>query len=572
MKTVRIALAQINTIVGDLVGNSEKILLCIDRAIQKKADLVVFPELSITGYPPEDLLLKPHFIKQNLKCLKHITRATKDIIAIIGFVDADKGSVYNSAAILANRKVQHIYHKIHLPNYGVFDEKRYFKSGDKNAVIKTKDFSFSINICEDIWIDETSALAKAVSQTQFMVNISASPFYTGKARERQKILVKKNKKFKIPILYCNLIGGQDELVFDGRSLVLGRTGKIVARANAFEEDLLIADLTIGPKRNIKRTSGIEVVSVDYKSRDAKKLLSKHTSVKELENTEEVFLALALGVRDYVKKNNFRKVTFGLSGGIDSAVVACIVVEALGKANCLALSMPSRYSSKATQDDTEKICKNLGIRLAKVPIDDIFDAYNNTLSGHFTGMESDITEENVQARIRGNILMAFSNKLGYLVLNTGNKSETSVGYCTLYGDMAGGFSVIKDVPKNLVYELARFINTGAKKEIIPKSIIERPPSAELRPDQKDQDTLPPYELVDKIIDLYIEKNNSLDEILKKVRDKGIVRMVLRMIDANEYKRRQAPPGIKITPKAFGRDRRMPITNKFTEARYDKNNRR
>jgi len=572
MKIVRIALAQINTIVGDLVGNSEKILLYIQKAMQKEADLVVFPELSITGYPPEGLLLKPHFIKQDLKCLKRIARATKDIMAIVGFVDADKGSIYNSAAILANRKVQHIYHKTQLPNYGVFDEKRYFKSGDKNAIIKTKDFSFTINICEDIWTDETSAMAKAISQTQFMVNISASPFCMGKARERQGILIKKNKKYKDPILYCNLIGGQDELVFDGRSLVLDKTGKIIAKANAFEEDLLITDLTIGPKRDIKRASGIEVVNVDYKNRDKRKTLSKRSSVIELESVEEVFLALVLGVRDYVKKNNFGKVAFGLSGGIDSAVVACIALEALGKANCLALSMPSRYSSKATQDDTEKICKNLGMRLARVPIDDIFDAYNNTLSDHFTGMKSDITEENVQARIRGNILMAFSNKFGYLVLNTGNKSETSVGYCTLYGDMAGGFSVIKDVPKNLVYELARFINTRAKKEVIPKSILKRPPSAELRPDQKDQDTLPPYELVDKIIDLYIEKNKSLDEILKKVRDEGIVRTVLRMIDMNEYKRRQAPPGIKITPKAFGRDRRMPITNKFTEARYEENNRR
>ncbi len=563
MNAVRIALAQINTIVGDLVWNSEKILLCIDKAIQKKTDLIVFPELSITGYPPEDLLLKPHFIKQNLKCIKHITMATRDIMAIVGFVDLDKTSIYNSAAILVNKKLKHVYHKTQLPNYGVFDEKRYFKSGDKNVIIKTKDFSFTINICEDIWADETSVMTKAVSQAHFMINISASPFYTGKARERLGILLKKNKKFKIPILYCNLIGGQDELVFDGRSLVLSKEGKIIARANAFEEDLLILDLPIGPKRNIKRASEIKVVNVDYKSRDKKKALSKRSFASDLKSIEEIFLALVLGVRDYVKKNGFRKVAFGLSGGIDSAVVACIAEKALGKANCLALSMPSRYSSKATQDDAEKICKNLGMRLANVPIDDIFDAYNNTLSNHFVGMKSDITEENVQARIRGNILMAFSNKLGYLVLNTGNKSETSVGYCTLYGDMTGGFSVIKDVPKKLVYELAKFINTRAKKEIIPKGILERPPSAELRPDQKDQDTLPPYELVDKIIDLYIEKNMSLDDILKKVKDKGIAKDVLRMIDMNEHKRRQSPPGIKITPKAFGRDRRMPITNKFKE---------
>lgn len=561
MNNVRIALAQINTIVGDLVGNRDKVLFYISEATKDKADLVVFPELAVTGYPPEDLLLKSHFIKQNLKSLDSIAGATKDVIAIVGFVDTRRNAIYNSAAILANKKVLHVYHKKLLPNYSVFDEKRYFKPGLKDVIVEARDFSFGLNICEDIWASKDIAAARVLQRAQFLINISASPYYLGKAQERHGMLAGRVKGLNIPIAYCNLIGGQDELVFDGRSAIFTRPGRLLAEAKAFEEDLLVVDLPIGPRKKIRKNVNAEVVRIDYKTKEKTKTLSG-PKAKAMDKIKEVYSALVLGVRDYVRKNNFKKVALGLSGGIDSALVACIAIDAIGKANTLALSMPSRYSSKSTQDDAERLSKNLGIRFAKVPIDTIFDAYINTLNVHFTGMDPDTTEENIQARVRGNILMAFSNKFGYLVLNTGNKSEASVGYCTLYGDMAGGFAVTKDVSKVLVYKLARYVNDKARKEVIPRGIFERAPSAELRPDQKDQDTLPPYDLLDKIIDLYIEKDRSFSDIVKTLGNNNTVKKVLRMIDSNEYKRRQSPPGIKITPRSFGKDRRMPITNRFT----------
>ena len=563
MDKVRVAISQINPTVGDLKGNTEKILFCLKQAVKKDCDLVVFPELVITGYPPEDLLLKPHFIKENLRCLDTITSATKDIIAIVGFADLHRNSVYNASAVLENKKVRAVYHKIRLPNYGVFDEKRYFEPGKNNAIVKARDFSFGINICEDLWASEDALLKKSLQGAQFLINISASPYHVDKINERQDIFSKKAKKFKIPIVYCNLIGGQDELVFDGRSGVFNDSGKLIAMAKPFEEDMLIVDLLLKPKK-ISRTKNI---IIDYKIKKKKCALADRGLAKKMAQAEEIYSALVLGVRDYVRKNNFRKVMLGISGGIDSALVACIAVDALGKANVLALSMPSQYSSAETQLDAERLSRNLGIRSVKIPIGEIFTAYTSTLSSHFAGMQSDVTEENIQARIRGNILMAFSNKFGCLLLNTGNKSETSVGYCTLYGDMAGGFSVIKDVPKNLVYALARFKNKEREKDIIPKAILKRPPSAELRPNQKDQDTLPPYDILDEIINLYIERDVSFSDIIKKVKDRGLVKNVLKMIDANEYKRRQSPPGIKIMPRSFGRDRRMPITNKYTEVQYE-----
>lgn len=562
MEAVRIALAQINTIVGDLAGNTEKILFCMDEAVKKDADLVVFPELAITGYPPEDLLLKPHFIKENLSYLNKITRVTKDIIVVLGFVDQDKKGIYSSAAVINNKKIFYRYHKINLPNYSVFDEKRYFKPGTGNVLLKTRDFSFCINICEDIWVSEGLSTKQVLQQAQFLINISASPYHLDKIKERHGVLVKKIKSFRIPIVYCNLIGGQDELVFDGRSTIFNKDGKVIAQAKAFEEDLLVFDLSITVIGKPGKVTGVKSITIDYTTKKKKRALPKQ-AFKDIKGVEEIYSALLVGIRDYVKKNNFRKVALGLSGGIDSALVAALSVDALGKANVLAVSMPSRYSSKGTQDDAGNIAKNLGIRFAKVRIDKIFDGYIDTLSGHFTGMDTDITEENIQARIRGNILMAFSNKFGYLILNTGNKSETSVGYCTLYGDMAGGFAVIKDVPKNLVYKLTRHVNNRRGKSIIPETVFKRAPSAELRPGQKDQDSLPPYGMLDEIIDLYIEKDKSLSDIVRKIGSKDVVRKVLRMIDMNEYKRRQAPPGIKITPRAFGKDRRMPITNRYME---------
>ena len=445
------------------------------------------------------------------------------------------------AGVIYNKKLIHVYHKAHLPNYGVFDEKRYFKPGAGNSLVKIKGFSFAVNICEDIWVEGEGWRVKGA---EFLVNISASPYHLGKIKEREKVIGAKAKRFKIPIVYCNLVGGQDELVFDGRSALFWKDGKIAREAKAFEEDLLILGIPLD-------RSGLP-----------------KSNLREISREEEVYSALILGVRDYSHKNNFKKVSLGLSGGIDSALVACIAVDALGRENVLGLIMPSRYSSKETQEDAETIAGNLGIDFNKVPIDNIFSSYLDILNPYFKGREPNIAEENIQARIRGNILMAFSNKFGYLVLNTGNKSETSAGYCTLYGDMAGGFSVIKDVPKKLVYKLAEYRNKKEGKRVIPESVFERPPSAELRPNQKDQDTLPPYDFLDKVIDLYVEKNKGFNDIVKAAGDKEIVKKVLNMIDSSEYKRRQSPPGIKITPMAFGKDRRMPITNKFTGSAYGK----
>jgi len=540
MKNVRVAIGQINTVVGDLGGNSRKISSCIKEAISKNIDLIIFPELSITGYPPEDLLLKRHFIKENMKYLKKISREINNIVAIVGFVDEKKGNIYNSAAVISNKKIIYVYHKMHLPNYGVFDEKRYFKPGFENRLIKIKDLSFVVNICEDIWAESIGHRAEEIfEKADFLVNISASPYHIDKIKERERIIGAKAKRFKIPIVYCNLIGGQDELVFDGRSALFGKDGSVIVEAKAFEEDLLIFDL-YAEKEAIRMEPKINLISRE----------------------EEIYFALVLGTKDYVLKNNFSKVTLGLSGGIDSALVACIARDALGSGNVLALGMPSRYSSVKTQTDAEIIAKNLGIKFRKISINNIFSSYLDTLNLHFKGVKPNIAEENIQARIRGNILMAFSNKFGYLVLNTGNKSETSAGYCTLYGDMAGGFSVIKDVPKRLVYELAKYVNKREGKDIIPKSVFKRAPTAELKPNQKDQDTLPPYDFLDRVIDLYIEKNKGFKDIVKEVGCKDIVKKVLNMIDSSEYKRRQAPPGVKITQMAFGKDRRMPITNKFT----------
>ena len=540
MENVKIVIAQINTTVGDLKGNKEKILSCLKKADREKADLIVFPELTITGYPPEDLLLNPHFVKENIKCLREITKEVKDMVVVIGFVDEVNGSIYNSAAIIHNKKIEYVYHKMHLPNYGVFDEKRYFKPGAGNRLIKIKDLCFGVNICEDIWVESKGQPSEKIfKEADFLINISASPYHIDKIKERERIIGAKAKRFKIPIVYCNLIGGQDELVFDGRSALFGKDGSVIVEAKVFEEDLLIFDLYA-----------------------EKEVMTSKPKINLISREEEIYSAIVLGTKDYVLKNNFSKVTLGLSGGIDSALVVCIARDALGRGNVLALGMPSRYSSAETQIDAEIIAKNLGIKFRKISIDKIFSSYLDTLNMHFKGAKPNIAEENIQARIRGNMLMAFSNKFGYLVLNTGNKSETSAGYCTLYGDMAGGFSVIKDVPKRLVYELAKYVNKREGKDIIPKSVFKRAPTAELKPNQKDQDTLPPYDFLDRVIDLYIEKNKGFEDIVKEVGCEDMVKKVLNMIDSSEYKRRQAPPGVKITRMAFGKDRRMPITNKFT----------
>ncbi|MBT9148261.1 MAG: Glutamine-dependent NAD(+) synthetase [Syntrophomonadaceae bacterium] len=571
MRSLRVALAQINSTVGDLSGNARKIITCLDKAERQGADLVTFPELAICGYPPEGLLFKPHFIKDNLKSLKEIVNSCGDITAVIGFVDSDKEEIYNAAAIINNRKIAGVYHKMVLPNYGVFDEKRYFKAGERFLIFELGEVRFGVDICEDIWKKEPTELQAKAGSADIIVNISASPYHAGKRSLREEILRRRAKEFKAFVLYNNLIGGQDELVFDGGGMVLNKQGEIIARAKEFKEDLVLIDLkmtgspTSVKKKTINLIRGelpneIKPIKLSSLGKKSKFPLPRKRIVK-LGRTEEIYQALVLGTKDYVKKNGFHKVVIGLSGGIDSSLTALIATDALGKDNVIALSMPSCYSSLATQRDARTTARNLGIRLIIVPIDEMFVSYLKAVRQEFKGREEDVTEENIQARIRGNILMAFSNKFGWLVLTTGNKSEVSVGYCTLYGDMAGGFDVLKDVPKTLIYKLARYGNRKAERALIPHSVLKKAPSAELRPNQKDGDSLPPYAVLDSILKAYIEENKNFSEIKGMGFEDKTIKKIIRMVDSNEYKRRQGPPGIKITSHAFGRDRRLPITNKY-----------
>jgi NAD+ synthase (glutamine-hydrolysing) len=580
----RIALAQINSTVGDFEGNTAKIIAYIDKARALKADLVAFPELALCGYPPEDLIFKPSFLKANATYLKKITRHTKNISVVLGFVDSHKNNIYNAAALIHNGKLIDSYRKILLPNYGVFDEKRYFSSGTHCPVFHIaqrqsrqrrdklhpdligNDNIIAINICEDIWHKNGPTSVQARNgNAQLIINISASPYHERKLTERASILSKQAKENKVSVAYINLTGGQDELVFDGGSMVFNDKGKLIARAKEFEEDLIVADIKLNKHSPKPVNSSLCHIIKPYKLKataSSKKPSIKIVINKKLADSAEVYSALVLGTRDYLKKNGFQKAVLGLSGGIDSAIVAAIAADAIGKDNVTAIIMPSIYSSNETQSDAEIMAKNLGINYLRIPIDDIFQQYKNTFREHFAGLPENITEENLQARIRGNILMAFSNKFGWLVLATGNKSEMSMGYCTIYGDMAGGFAVIKDVPKTLVYKLVKYYNDRERKEIIPASIIKRPPTAELRPNQKDEDSLPPYRTLDPILHSYIEYNKDIKEITKSGFSPQIVKKVIQTVDRNEYKRRQSPIGVKITRRAFGKDRRMPITNKFS----------
>jgi len=576
----RIALSQINVTVGNLEGNTRKIIDYIDQADKSGADITCFPEMAVCGYPVEDLVFKPHFLRSVKTSLNLIARYTRKIngIVIVGFVDSNThNKAYNATAVLYLGRVVDIYHKIYLPNYGVFDEKRYFLPGKSCPVFKYKDIRFGLNICEDIWIRESPAKYQAqTGGADLLINISASPYHQGKLSSRTRILKDQAKYNKAVVCYTNLVGGQDELVFDGASLVIDSKGKILTRAEQFKEDLLITDIKISPKsKKVSKTKKIVIRLPDFHNVECQLkqvVLPKNKypviqpilrckKVRQLNRLEQVYQALVLGTHDYVIKNGFKKTVIGLSGGIDSALTAVIAVDALGKDNVTVVTMPSKYTSKATRTDAQRQAKSLGVRLITLPIGQVWEQYLKLLKNEFKNSDADITEENLQARIRGNLLMALSNKFGCLVLSTGNKSEMGVGYCTLYGDMAGGFAVIKDVPKTLVYELAIYRNKTASWNLIPKSVIKREPTAELKPGQKDQDSLPPYAELDPILESYIEQHKGLDDITKKGYSAKLVKKIIKMVDRSEYKRRQGPPGVKITPLAFGKDRRFPIINYY-----------
>jgi len=567
--TLRCALAQINPTVGDIYTNVKKIIAFINRARELGADLVVFPEQALPGYPAEDLLLKKQFLDDNHRAFRKIVGAAAGMTVILGCIRSHKGENFNAAAVIHNRKVAGWYSKIHLPNYGVFDEKRYFKGGGGLSVFLLQGVPIGITICEDIWVDDGPTDRLARCGAKLIVNLSASPFHFGKRREREDHLKSKAAADKVSVVYVNMVGGQDEIVFDGGSMVIDRTGKVIAAAKQFEEDLLCVDLpcvtasTIAKLKSRKKSRGCSmcVVQLDgQKQPEAKKPVEPRIS-RMFREEEEIYHALVLGTRDYVRKNGFERVVLGLSGGIDSSIVAAIAVDALGAENVTGVFMPSRFTTEESRRDAQALAQNLNINMLTVPIDHIFGIYLNQFRKPFAGTKQDITEENLQARIRGNILMAFSNKFGWLVLTTGNKSETSVGYCTLYGDMAGGFAVIKDVFKEWVYKLSLYLNLHKEKNIIPLNVIRKEPTAELRRNQRDTDSLPPYPVLDPILKNYIEKNRGFKDLVRLGFDTRTVRRVINLVDTNEYKRRQAPPGIKITPLAFGRDRRYPITNKY-----------
>jgi NAD+ synthase (glutamine-hydrolysing) len=570
-------MAQINSTVGDLSGNTKRILQFIDQAKSLGVDLLTFPELAITGYPPEDLLLKPQFVKQNKESLNEIVGHSSDMTVVVGFVDSD-GDIYNAAAVIYNNRLAGICHKFYLPNYGVFDENRYFQAGTRYSIFSICGISIGISICEDIWYETGPATVQAYAGARLLVNISASPYHAGKGLSRERMLATRAADNVAIVAYNNLVGGQDELVFDGNSVIFNEKGEPIVRGRQFEEDLIVADLDMesvfrsqlhDPRRRKetpwakKELGRVTKIEVSNEGLVAAKPPLPSRQVERLSEIAEIYQALVLGVRDYVRKNGFEKVVIGLSGGVDSSLVAVIAVDALGPENVVGVSMPSRYSSPGSKSDAEALARNLGIQFKVIPIEKAFSSYLETLAEPFKGAQPDSTEENIQARIRGNILFALSNKFGWLVLACSNKSETAMGYTTLYGDMSGGLIPLKDVPKTTVYKLAQYRNRHAEKDVIPSSVLTKAPSAELRPNQKDTDTLPPYEILDPILKAYVEDDVMIDQIVAMGFDRETVLRVAKLVDRNEYKRRQAAPGIKITPRDFGRDRRLPITNRFWE---------
>ena len=588
---MKVALAQINTVVGDVWGNVEKASDVLRRAVDGGADLVAFPELSTTGYPPEDLLLRPSFIRDNLDALEEFAgRVPEGVAAAIGFVDLN-GDLYNSCALISGGEILHRYHKRYLPNYGVFDENRYFREGSGAPIFKLGDAFLGLSVCEDIWYPGGPPREQALGGAGVLLNVSASPYHRLKGVSRERMLAVRASDYGCYVVFCNLVGGQDELVFDGRSVVFDPDGSVVARAKQFEEDLLFVDIhpedalvhrLHDPRpRKEDPTQPPEIIEVpdaepetsvaptgeDGNNGKAGGANAEPRIEPPLSEEGEVLEALVLGLGDYFRKNGFSRAVLGLSGGIDSSFGAAVAARALGSENVTGVLMPSRYTSEESSTDARALVKNLGIDSLEVPIGPAFDAYREMLEEHFKGLPEDETEENIQARIRGNILMALSNKFGWVVLSTGNKSESSVGYSTLYGDTAGGFSVIQDVPKTLVYRVARHINEVEGREVIPESVLSKEPSAELREDQRDTDSLPPYEILDPILEAYVEEDKGIGEIIAAGFDEEDVKRAVSLVDRAEYKRRQVPTGIKVTSRSFGRDRRMPITNRYREEDRD-----
>ncbi|MPZ92864.1 MAG: NAD+ synthase [Actinobacteria bacterium] len=553
---IRAALGQLNFTVGDIDGNAARSISAIRESTERGAQVLVLPELTLTGYPPEDLVLKSGFVQANHRALEDVASHTGDLLTVLGFVDTDGGHLYNAAAICHSGEVKAIYRKQLLPNYGVFDERRYFEPGDRHTLIDTGRGVIGVCVCEDIWSPTGPAIAQADAGAQVVLNINASPFHKGKVDERAMMLGERARRSSASVVYVNLVGGQDELVFDGGSLVIDPNGLLTTRLAQFEERLEIVDVPLGEARSL-HASNVDRLSLSLRDADGRNAAVPVTPT--LDESEEVYRALELALRDYITKNGFSKVALGLSGGVDSTLVASICADALGPENVLGVSMPSEFSSSHSVDDAQDLADNLGIRLFTIPIKSVYHSFLDTLRDSFGDEEPGLAEENLQARIRGTLLMTISNRYGNLIISTGNKSENAVGYATLYGDMAGGFALIRDLFKHEVYALCRWRNT--RSPVIPENVLTKAPSAELRHDQRDEDSLPPYEVLDPILESYIERDEGVDEIVARGFDEQVVVDVIALVDRAEYKRRQAPPGPKVTVKSFGRDRRLPITNRW-----------